>query len=258
MAMTLFIGTPLFILIMYLSGEWRHLLALTGRSILLLSAAGIVHFVLGTQLFYGAIHALGANKAVSITRTNILFSVLFGVVLLREDVTVLLISGALLIMAGATLVSLGKEGGSHRFPVRGVVFALGAALSMAASATLIRPAMQEFPHIFAATFVSFIASFVTMAVFVAFNRNYRTQMIEQAHKTIFLLLGVTASMLVGHLLRFAALNYSPVSVVQPLQGTIAVFVLLLSWLINRRIDVFGWRVLVAIALVAAGAFLVSL
>jgi len=257
MAMTLLIGTPPFALVTYLSGEWHYLWSISWRAIALLISAGIVQFIIVTYVYYSAIRILGANKAVSIGRTNIIISVLFGVFFLNEYVTALLVIGALLIMVGAILVSMENGKGSARIPQKGVFLALGAALGMATSAALIRLAMQEFPHVFAGTFVAYIASFILIVFIIVSSHSIRRQMLLQKRETVLLLTGVAFAMLTAHLLRFAALIYSPVSVVQPLQGTIALFVFSLSWIANRRIDVFNWRVIAAILLVSVGAFLVS-
>jgi len=257
MAMTLLIGPPPFALVTYLSGEWHYLWSISWRAIALLISAGIVQFIIVTYVYYSAIRILGANKAVSIGRTNIIISVLFGVFFLNEYVTALLVIGALLIMVGAILVSMENGKGSARIPQKGVFLALGAALGMATSAALIRLAMQEFPHVFAGTFVAYIASFILIVFIIVSSHSIRRQMLLQKRETVLLLTGVAFAMLTAHLLRFAALIYSPVSVVQPLQGTIALFVFSLSWIANRRIDVFNWRVIAAILLVSVGAFLVS-
>ena len=72
----------------------------------------------------------------------------------------------------------------------------------------------------------------------------------------FIILSISGIFLVGgHLCRFAALQHSPVSIVQPLVATIVIFVLLFSWIANRRIDVFNWRVIAGIIMVLAGVFL---
>jgi drug/metabolite transporter (DMT)-like permease len=45
-------------------------------------------------------------------------------------------------------------------------------------------------------------------------------------------------------------------VVQPLIGTVVVFTLILSWIVNRRIDIFNWKVIAGIVIVLAGTFLI--
>ncbi|MFC2033655.1 DMT family transporter [Chloroflexota bacterium] len=257
MAMTLLIGTPPFALITYLTGEWYYLWSISWRAIILLISAGIVQFIIVTYVYYSAIRMLGANKAVSIARTNIIISILFGIFFLNEHVTAFLVIGALFIMAGAILVSIGNEKGSVRVPQKGVFLALGAALGMATSAAFIRLAMQEFPHVFAGTFLAYIASFILIVFITVSSHSARRNLLLQKRETVLLLTVVSFAMLAAHVLRFAALIYSPVSVVQPLQGTIALFVFALSWIANRRIDVFNWRVIAAILLVSFGTFLVS-
>ena len=72
-----------------------------------------------------------------------------------------------------------------------------------------------------------------------------------------MVLSAAAILLVtGQLLRFFALKYSPVSVVQPLLGTVVVFTLIFSWIVNRRIDIFNYRVIAGMAIVVTGVFLI--
>ena len=66
------------------------------------------------------------------------------------------------------------------------------------------------------------------------------------------------SVLAGQLFRYTALGYSPVSVVQPLIGTSVLFVLLLSFMVNRKIDVFNFRVIIGILVIVLGTFLIFL
>ena len=60
----------------------------------------------------------------------------------------------------------------------------------------------------------------------------------------------------SQVLRFASLKFSPVSVAHSLLWIGVVFVLLFSWIANRRIDVFSWRMVTGIVLVLGGVFLI--
>jgi drug/metabolite transporter (DMT)-like permease len=144
-----------------------------------------------------------------------------------------------------------------KIPVSGALFILGSAVCVGASAVLIRAAIQETHAVIAGTFVSYVAAFAFILVILSFGKRQRYQLRVQPRNSVILLAVTGVIVTGGQLLRYLALELSPVSVVQPIQGTVALFVFFLSWVVNRHIDVFNWRVLTAIITVAFGTYLVS-
>ena len=116
------------------------------------------------------------------------------------------------------------------------------------------PVMQEVDAIYAPTFVMYLAAFMVILVMLFVNQKQRRALKQQSRPAWLMLSVVSVFLVVGHVCRFTALKYSPVSVVQPLIATIVIFVLLFSWIINRKIDYFNWQVIVGIFLVLAGVF----
>ncbi len=256
LAVSMLVGTPLFVIIVSLASEWRAFASFTWQQYVLLAAAGLVHLIIARYLFFSATRLIGANPTAAITRTAVIFSVVFGVVFLGETVTGGQVFAAVMIMFGAILTSTEFSRRTFKISARGLIMSLACALCSAGSATLIRPVLTETDAIYAATFVMYLAAFVVLGVVILWRR-HRELAILPGNSRDLLLLSVGGVFLVGgHLLRFAALARSPVSIVQPLIATIVLFVLLFSWLLNRRIDVFNWRVLAGIALVLAGVFLI--
>ena len=256
-AISVFVGTPLFLFILPLTGDWNRLYSLSWQGFASLGIAGILHFVLGRYLLFNAIRLIGANKTVAIARTNILFAVIFGIVFLREAVTTLLILGALCIMAGAALVSFEKEEGAFKLQIKGVLFVLSGALCVGIAAVLIRSAMEEVGSPYVATFISYMTAFLLWTILLL-QKGQRDQLFQLPRSSLFILSMAAIFGLVGQLLRYAALNYSPVSVVQPLIGTVVLFTFFFSFMLNRSIDVFNWRVFLGIVVVLTGTFLLFL
>jgi len=256
-AFTVLVGAPIFVLILPLSGEWQELWAFSGRVLALLAMAGIIHFVVARYLFFNCIRLIGANRTAAIARTNVIFSVILGVSLLGESVTVLLVIGAFLIMFGAVMVSVEKVENTFRVPAIGVILGLSSALCASIATVLVRLAMVENSAAYAATFVSYLAAFVIIIGFLLFGKQQRAQIFGQPGSILAVLSIVSILILAGHTMRYMALELITVSVVAPLMATSAVFVFILSLVINRRIDVFNWKVLGGILLVTVGAFLVS-
>ena len=131
---------------------------------------------------------------------------------------------------------------------------LGTAVCSAGSATMIRPVMEEVDAIYAPTFVMYLSAFVVILVMLLFNPGHRRALAHQSRPAWMMLSVGSVFLVVGHLCRFTALKYSPVSIVQPLIATIVIFVLLFSWIINRKIDFFNWQVIIGIIMVLAGVF----
>lgn len=254
LAVSMLVGTPVFLLLVSVAGEWTAFVSFTWQQYLLLTSAGIIHLVIARYLFFNSTRIIGANSTAAITRTAVVFSVIFGVTLLGESVTGLQVAAALLIMFGAVLTSTEISRRAFRISTRGLLMGLGTAVCSAGSATLIRPVMQEVDVVYAPTFVMYLAAFTVILVMLFINPKQRRVLARQ-DRSVWLMLSVVAVFLVvGHVCRFTALKYSPVSVVQPLIATIVVFVLLFSWIINRKIDLFNWQVIIGIIMVMAGVF----
>lgn len=218
----------------------------------LLAAAGLVHLILARYLFFTATRVIGANPAVAISRTAIVFSVIFGVVFLEETVTPWIIVGALVIMVGAVLTTTDIQRSIFRISTPGLLLGLGTAIASATSAALIRPVMTVTDDVFAATSVMYLAAFSGVLVILAISSKLRKQITVNDSRGLGLFVVSAAILVAGHLARFRALEDTPVSIVQPLVATMVVFVLVFSWMMNRKIDVFNWRVFTGIGMVLAG------
>jgi len=252
LAVSMLVGTPLFVILVSIAGEWREFVSFTWQQYALLAAAGLVHLIFARYLFFSATRIIGANPTAAITRTSVIFSVVFGVVFLGEVVTGWQVFAAVMIMFGAILTTTEISRHAFRISARGLLMSLGCALCSAGSATLIRPVMAVTDAIYAATFVMYLAAFIVLMVVILWRRQRQLDILPRGHNKLIVLCISGVFLVVGHLLRFAALEHSPVSIVQPLVATIVIFVLLFSWLMNRRIDVFHWQVLAGIAMVLGG------
>ncbi|MFC2067167.1 DMT family transporter [Chloroflexota bacterium] len=250
----LFAGTFLFAFVLFFTGDWHKIWSLSLHGWILLAAAGIIHFACGRLLSYYAIKVIGANKASIIGRTNVLYAVTFGIVFLNEPVTSYLVVGVLCIIFGVTLVGLAKEEKSHKLRGRGVIAELGAGLFMGTSPIFIKSAIGEIGSTLAATFISYLAASLVIATLLL-GKGQRAQLAQlNRFSLIILILGGTF-FATGQLLRYTALSYSPVSVINPLACTVVIFVLTFSFLINRNLEVFTWKVFVGIASIVFGATL---
>ena len=249
-----FVGTLLFAFLLLLTGDWDYLRSLSRQGWVLLSAAGIIHFVVANLLGNYAIKIIGANKASILSRTNLLYAVTFGIIFLHESVTVPIVVGILCIGFGAAFVGTSREEKSIRFQGKGVLAVLAGGLLWGLSPVLIRSAMLEIGSPVAATSISYLAAFVVIGVLLV-GKGRREQLAKLDRHSLIILTFVGIFFAVGQLLRYMALSYSPVSIVSPLGCTVVIFVYIFSFFINRNIEIFNWKVLVGMAVTVAGAFL---
>ena len=253
--LSVFVGLPLFLFTVLLASDWNKLFSLSWQGFALLGTAGIIHFVLGRLLSYKCIRLIGANRGGAIGRTQIFYAVISGILILSEPLTPLLISGVLCIAVGTTLVSVEKgDGEGTRMHGKGVLVGLVGAFFWGISGILIKLGVTELGSSSAAGFISFTAAFLVVAGLL-FGKHQREQLSRLRRESWIpvIISGLFSS--VAQFLRFTALSYSPVSVVEPITGTQVLIIFFLSFLINRNIDVFTWKILVGIVATVVGTFL---
>jgi len=261
---SVFVGIPFFAVAVFVSGEeWSKLWSVSGQAIALLVGSGIIHFAAGRFLAYGSIRLIGANRASALLMTSPFYTLIFAAIFLHETITVYLILGVLCIAGGAALASIErksvagkKQGVIPGTEVKGILMALGAAFCWGISAILIKPAIEETGSPLTAAFIAYAAASVVMA-FTFFSRKNRQQLIHLPVFSALIPLVVSAAIVaLGQLFRYTALNYSPASMVQALLGTNILFIVLFSFLLNRKIEVFAPRVIVGMIATVIGTFLI--
>lgn len=257
-AVSVFTGAILYLLILPITGDHRLLGSVSWQAVVLLATAGIINFCISRYLFFSCVRLIGANRSTTLSRTDIIFAAIFGIAFLEERITLTLVLGSLGIMLGATLVNLVREEGVYRFQTTGALLAIISSLLAATSSLLVKSAMKEVSSPFLATSISYVAAAIVWLIILIVSQPQRLDLLTLKHPPLvmFLLTGIFA--MTGHLFRYSALAKSPVSVIQPLLGTAVLFTFFLSFLLNRKIDVFNWRVFTGIVTVILGTLLIFL
>ena len=255
MTVGVFVGTLLFALSLTFSSGWEKLWSLSGYGLALLGIAGILNFAVGRFLVYSAIRLIGANRTSTLVGTATFYPVILGVLLLNESFTINLGLGVLGIVAGVTLISTRKEEEITKMRGRGIIIGLAGAFCLGMSAVLVKSVIEEVGSPSAAAFVSFMTAALVMGVILLWRKGQRSQLTHLRRAALIPLVigGIFAA--IGQLFRYLALSYSPVSVVIPLISISVLFVFLLSFLLNRRIEVFTWRVFTGMVAIVVGSFL---
>ena len=254
---TLFFGLPLFI-----SGEIKHLASLSWLGAGALVGAGVLHFILGRLLAYTGIRLIGANRTVPIFSCSILIAALLGIFLMGEPLTFSIVLAVLLIVGGIILIGstgsseTGKSGMPGDYLVKGVLVALAAALCWGVSPVLVKIGLREVGSPLVATFVSYTAAFIVIGISLFYPRNNeKLRRLNRPSLIPIIYAGIAVA--AAQIFRYTALNYSPISAVEPIMmSTNSLFVFPFSFLINRQIEVFNLRIIMGAIVIVVGVCLI--
>ena len=283
---TVLLGVPFGLAAVLLNGQIFNFDLISLNGYLLLSAAGVVHFGVGRYCNYRGIAAIGASRAVTVQAVAVPYSILMAVVLLGERPTLLMYVAIGLILVGPSLMierrpkrpapagaapsspsSSSSPPASAQEPaasadsrveirqLEGYVFSLLAALAYGTSPILIRAAVQDGAGTAAiGAFVAYVAaSAVLTAGLVLPAQRELVHAINFRYMRLFG--GAGFSVFLAQLLRFFALSLADVSIVNPLMRTVGVFTLILSYLLNRRLEKITLGVVLGVLVSFAGAAL---
>ena len=251
---TVFLGTLFFALLLIFSSGWDKLWTLSRYGLALLGIAGVLNLVVGRLLSYSSIRLLGANKATALVSTATFYPVIFGVLWLNETLTIYLGIGVVCIVGGVILISIRREAEVSKIRSGGVLIGLISALCIGMSSVLIKAALMEVDSPSTAVFISFMTASLAIG-FLLFRKEQRAQLTQLRRSALIPLMIGGVFSAIGQLLRFSALNYSPVSIVTPLTSIAVLFVFFFSFLLNRNIEVFTWKVFIGMVAIVAGVFL---
>jgi len=127
------------------SGRLWNLATLGTDSLLLASLSGIVGLFLGDTMYMTSLALIGVSRAVPISCAYPLFTTLFAVLFLGEQVTSFLLLGTVVIIVGTWLVSQEKTESSNvtrNVLFKGVSIALATAIVWSVSITLMNHALE--------------------------------------------------------------------------------------------------------------------
>ncbi len=255
------IGVPFILPIVLWNGEIFTFFTTNPISILLLALMGVIQFVGGRGLLTLGVKMIGATRSSTIRETSLIHSVLLGVFLLDERVTVLSAMAVTLILFGVIMASMSGEaipqGPSRSFRnsnlLKGMIIGLVGAAFMGFAPILIKAALPGVSSPIMATWISFI--FGTLAWTVILIGTRKIDGIKRLGRTsimLFLVAGVMT--VIAQLFRFSALGLEEVVIVVPiLAGISPIFGLILSAILIREIEGINRFVIIGIIVSAVGA-----
>jgi drug/metabolite transporter (DMT)-like permease len=203
-------------------------------------------------LFTFAVRDAGASRTSVTVGTAPLFAVAIALVFLDEPLVAGLVLGAALIVAGGILLASDRARPAH-FKRIGLVYALLCTLAFATRDSLIRwlgtEASDVEPSLAAA--VTMATATVVALAFALVRRSGLTWIGARAFVPAGLCYGLS------YVFLFEAFYRGRVSVVSPIVATESLWGVTLSWLVLRRSEQVGPRLLGGAALVVAGGILIG-
>jgi DME family drug/metabolite transporter len=214
--------------------------------------AGLIGTVAGRVLRFFAIEAVGASITGAFMNVTPLVSSGLAILLLGEHVTVPIVAGTLVIVAGATLLSFGGRSLGVR-PVQLWLPILSATCFgiVAIVRKLGLSGMGPVPG----TAVNVTTALAVFTGFLLASGQGRLMACRGPSLAYFIAAGVTENL--GVFLVVLALSVGTVSVVAPLTNVTPLFVILFSLLFLRGIESLNARVIGGSALIVVGAVLVT-
>ncbi|MFC1980226.1 EamA family transporter, partial [Chloroflexota bacterium] len=221
----------------------------------------IVHIVVARSLFYRCVQLYGANVSQVLLNSFPLFTVALGVSLLNEPLTWNLVGGVLLIVGGIMIISLNPQmfrrgqGLFSGIPRKAFLLGISVGLCVGISPIMIKIGLSGQTSPVVGVFISYTAAIVILGLSLV-NHNRRVAISNMKVGTIGLFVLSGLFMGATQLARYTALSMAPASIVEPIFAIAPVFVLTLSFLFNRKLEVFSAPVIAGTIAVIIGAILI--
>jgi drug/metabolite transporter (DMT)-like permease len=262
------VGLACFLSIAFLTGAHEIFGRFSASALASLSAAGVIHFVIGRYSNFRASQAAGVNLTAPVMQLNAVVTLVLAVVVLREPCTMLQVAGAVLMVAGSLVTQRASQPISARKPsdaatfrprvAVGFFFASIAALMYGISPIIVRQALLDAGPLGGVAGGSVAYAAATVAVTIgllipSLRRNVMTASGENARW--FFYSGIFVAAAQGFL--YSALALAPIMLVIPLLQLSLVFRFLFAYLFNPHHEVFGFLVVFGSVVSIVGACAVS-
>jgi uncharacterized membrane protein len=245
----LVVGTVIFWLAVAVSGGPGRP---TAVSIAFFVLAGLIGTVAGRLLRFISIETVGPSITSALVNLSPLMSTGLAIVLLDEHVTVPILAGTVVIVAGTMLLSIGGKAVGVR-PAQLVLPVLSAAC-FGIVAVLRKMGLAGTGPVLgmAANVTTALVAFTAFLLAAGHAPAMRCR-----GRSLIYFVGAGIAENVAVFLIIVALKFGAVSVVAPLANVSPIFVLLLSFFFLRGLEILNARLVAGTLLIVAGAYLVT-
>lgn len=222
------------------------------RSLAFFMLAGLIGTVAGRLLRYLSIETTGPSVSAALVNLNPLVSTALAVVILDERVTLPLLVGTLVTIAGTTLLSFGGRAVGIRPAM--LIMPLGSACCFGTVAVLRKLALDGAGVVIGAA-ANVTTAFVAFTLFLLLSGQLGAMRCRGRSLVYFILAGVAENL--GVFLVLVALGFGAVSVVAPLTIISPIFVVLLSFFFLRGLEILNKRLVFGSLLIVLGVYLIT-
>jgi drug/metabolite transporter (DMT)-like permease len=269
MVISIPVGLVCFLIVALLTSAHQNFGRFTASTLASLSAAGVLHFVVGRYCNFRASQAAGVNLTAPVMQLNAVVTLALAVVVLREPCTMLQVAGGILMVAGSLVTQRASQpttsGNPRDVPAfrprvaMGFFFASIAALMYGTSPIIVRQALLDAGPLggVAGGSIAYAAATVavTLGLFIPSLRSNVTK-VSGENARWFVYSGIFVAVAQGFL--YSALAVAPIMLVVPLLQLSLVFRFFFAYLLNPHHEVFGFLVVFGSVVSIAGACAVSI
>ncbi len=291
MAISVPLGVPLFLIAAYIGGELTEFDRFGSWNIVLLAAAGFMHFVWGRYCNMRSLAAVGSNLAGPVQQFQLILSLTLAIVFLGETLSPLKVIGILLVVSGPSFIIHGRQAEKRRAARRraqasvgaaaadsaaeatesstatakakfkprlmeGYIFAFLSSIGFGTSPILVAAGLKGTGLSLAGGLISYVFATLVVAVLLLLPSNFvQVRNMGRAALPWFTLSAV--AVWASQLFRYMALAIAPVTVVQPIQSLSLIFRMIFGFFINREHEALDRYVIGGIILSFTGALALS-
>lgn len=252
--LSILIGIPMYGLYILYNGDYIDFGNIPFFALILFVLAGILHFVIGRYLLYTSIHYIGASSSFPIISTSNILSAFIAIPLLSEKLSLLKFFGLLIASIGIFLIAtIGFEIKGFRI---GFIMALFAAVTFSITSVIIRVALLIFSSPLLGVLISYLSSLIIYISLITFDRvrSELSNIFSSEVLKFMIISGILVNF--GQLFRYLSLDIIEVSVVGPIFSLIPIMTILLSYLINKEVEIINWKNSIASIIIVSGVILV--
>jgi len=217
--------------------------------------AGLFAPALARFFNYRAIAKLGLNISAPIVYTNPLVSVFLAMAFLGERLPFWGLVGGFLVILGGIVVGSTKGSGGITFEKRHLVLPILAAFFYGSSFVFRKLGIDLVASPLIAAAVTATASWVMLILYLVITQNHRDIHLDRRGIVLFSLAGLASSIAIP--LLYLAFRIGNVVIVAPLNNTIPLFILIISYIFFREEELFSPRIIGGTAFVVVGVILLT-
>ncbi len=259
-AVSVIISLPFLFLALVITGKVGDILLFPWHGYLWLLGAGIINYYVGRSLSYIATQWAGANIAGILRRSSPLVAVSLGVLVLGEVVTGKMLMGILLIVAGVVFLgwnpwqSPESKTSVVNLSIKGILIGVGAGVCYGLSSLMIKMGLNSFSSPLAAVFIAYAGAAVIHAL-LHIKGDKRNLLLTMDNRTFWFFFLTGLLVVSAHIFSFFALSMAPIVIISPIFSINPLGTIALSFIFNRKLEVFSKSVIISAAAVVVGSFL---